>query len=118
MSSWIDGDLIAKILAANGLVGTVWKECNESWTSLPELAIAMVDYNSNWEVGRCVLFHRMKMPNGKTEEYVIDPYPHDNSLLHLRVGAVEIAKLKPSWFVGITQMQQIAAAQSQKTGTK
>ena len=71
---WIDGDLIAKLLAAHGLVATVWKE-SKSFTDLPDVAIAMVDYDADWEVGRCVLFHRMKSADGKTiQPYVVDPY--------------------------------------------
>ena len=65
--AWIDGDMIAKLLAANGLVATVWKECN-SYKDLPEVAIIMVDYDADWEVGRCVLFHRGTSSDGKTAQ--------------------------------------------------
>ena len=63
--AWIDGDMIAKLLAGNGLVATVWKE-GTSYKDLPEVAIVMVDYDADWEVGRCVLYHRNTASDGKT----------------------------------------------------
>ena len=55
--SYIDGDLIARICAAHGLVCTVWKECTKGgYTEVPEVAIAMVSYDADWEVRRCVVF--------------------------------------------------------------
>ena len=66
--------MIAKLLAANGLVATVWKEC-DSYKDLPEVAIIMVDYDADWEVGRCALYHRGTASDGKTAQpYVVDPY--------------------------------------------
>lgn len=106
---YIDGDLIAKLLAAEGLVATVWKECTD-YKDLPDVAIAMAECDADWEVGRCVVFHRMKSADGKTvQPYVVDPYPHADSRLHTRVGTAELAGLTPSWYIGVTQMQKPAA---------
>jgi len=105
---WIDGDFIAKLLAGNGLVAMVWKECT-SYKDLPEVAIAMVDYDADWEVGRCVLYHRNTSSDGKTSQpYVVDPYPHADSKLHLRVGTADLNALPPSWYIGVTQMAKSA----------
>lgn len=105
---WIDGDFIAKLLAGNGLVAMVWKECT-SYKDLPEVAIVMVDYDADWEVGRCVLYHRGSSSDGKTAQpYVVDPYPHADSKLHLRVGTPDLNALPPSWYIGVTQMAKSA----------
>lgn len=105
---WIDSDMIAKLLVSHGLVATVWKEC-ASYHDLPEVAIACVDYNADWEIGRCVVYHRNTAVGGKTAQpYVVDPYPHADSKLHLRVGTTELAKMLPSWYIGITQANKPA----------
>jgi len=72
---YIDADLIAKLLTSRGLVGTVWKESKE-FKDLPDVAIAMVDYDADWEVGRCVLYHRLPSEHSSkvAAAYVIDPY--------------------------------------------
>ncbi|QJY33653.1 hypothetical protein HND92_12240 [Diaphorobacter sp. JS3050] len=105
---WIDGDLIAKLLAAHGLVATVWKDCT-GYKDLPEVAIAGVDANSDWDVSRCVLYHRNTSSDGKTTQpYVIDPYPHADAKLHLRTGA-DLTALTPAWFIGVSQMAKTTA---------
>ena len=106
--AWIDGDMIAKLLAGNGLVATVWKECT-SYKDLPEVAIVMVDYDADWEIGRCVLYHRNSSSDGKSAQpYVVDPYPHTDTKLHLRVGTSDMGTLPPSWYIGVTQMTKTA----------
>jgi hypothetical protein len=106
---WIDGDMIAKLLAAHGLVAGVWKECPKGYPEMPEVAIASVDANLEWECGRCVVYHRNTAADGKTAQpYVVDPYPHADSRLHLRVGTADLAGLPPAWFIGVGQMQKSA----------
>ena len=100
--AWIDGDLIAKLLAGNGLVATVWKEC-KAYKDLPEVAIAMVDYDADWEVGRCVVFHRMRSTDGKT----VQAYCVDSATGKPPVNT-DLTGLSPSWFIGVTQMQKAA----------
>jgi len=97
---YIDGDLIAKLLASRGLVGTVWKE-SKDFKDLPEVAIAMVDYDADWEVGRCVLYHRLTADHpSKFTQYVIDPYPNADAKLHIRT---DLSRLVPSWYIGVHQ---------------
>jgi hypothetical protein len=101
--------MIAKLLAAHGLVATVWKECAKGYADLPEVAIAMVSYDADWEVGRCVVYHRNTSADGKTAQpYVVDPYQHADSRMHTRVGTADLAGLPPSWYIGVTQMQKAA----------
>ncbi|BCX51858.1 hypothetical protein CTYAZ2_14400 [Comamonas testosteroni] len=107
--SYIDGDLIARICAAHGLVCSIWKECTKGYAELPEVAIAMVSYDADWEVGRCVVYHRNTSADGKTAQpYVVDPYPHTDSKLHVRMGTAALAELPPSWYIGVTQMNKTA----------
>ena len=104
--AWIDGDMIAKLLAANGLVATVWKEA-KSYNELSEFSLALVSYDESYEVGRAVVYHRNTSADGKTAQpYVVDPYPHADSRLHLRVGTAALAELPPAWFIGVTQMNK------------
>ena len=101
--------MIAKLLAAHGLVATVWKECPKGYADLPEVALVMVSYDVDWEVGRCAVYHRNTASDGKTAQpYVVDPYPHADSRLHLRVGTADLAGLPPAWYIGVTQMQKQA----------
>jgi hypothetical protein len=95
---YIDADMIAKLLTSRGLVGTVWKESKE-FKDLPDVAIAMVDYDADWEVGRCVLFHRLPADHpSKVAQCVLDPYPHADAKLHIRT---DLTGLVPAWFIGV-----------------
>lgn len=98
---YIDADLIAKLLTSRGLVGTVWKEGKE-FKDLPDVAIAMVDYDADWEVGRCVLYHRLPadLSSKVAAAYVIDPYPHADAKLHIRT---DLTGLVPAWYIGVHQ---------------
>lgn len=96
---YIDADLIAKLLTSRGLVGTVWKESSTGFEGAADVAIAMVDYDADWEVGRCVLFHRLPADHpSKVKQYVIDPYPHADAKLHVRT---DLIGLNCSWFIGV-----------------
>lgn len=101
--AWIDGDLIAKLLAHYGWVATIWKE-SASVKDLPDLAMVMVDYHAEYEIGRNVLVYRSKSAEGKTTLSMIDPYPHTDTKLHIRSG--DLAELKSNWFIGITAMNK------------
>ena len=105
---YADGDFIARLLAAHGLVATVWKEA-KSYNDLPEVSLALVSYDESYEVGRAVIYHRNTSADGKTAQpYVVDPYPHADSRQHLRVGTAALAELPPAWFIGVTQMNKTA----------
>ena len=106
---YADGEFIARLLAAHGLVATVWKEA-KSYNELSEFSLALVSYDESYEVGRAVVYHRNTSADGKTAQpYVVDPYPHADSRLHLRVGTAALAELPPAWFIGVTQMNKTTA---------
>jgi len=46
---------LAAVATLASWVATDWKEC-EKPSQVPDLCIVMVDYNSEWEAGRYVLF--------------------------------------------------------------
>lgn len=104
---FLDGDMIAKILIEHGLVATVWGE-SFHFDELPDVSIAMIEYKSTTECGRCVLFHRQRMTDGKVTPYVVDPYPHSDAKLHLRVGKSELSSMTPSWYIGVHQAKPSA----------
>lgn len=98
----IDGDFLAALLAKFSWVATVWKESSKP-SQLPDLCIALVDYDADWEVGRHVVFHRAKASHdAKIVEYVID------------VGAAsteatvrtDVAALAPAWYIGVHPMNK------------
>jgi len=100
---YLDGDMIAKLLVAHNLVATVWKEAaGYDDLSGVDVAILMVEFLPEWEVGRCVVFHCQRSADGKNvHPYVVDPYPHADNKLHLRQGTTELNGLTPSWFIGV-----------------
>jgi hypothetical protein len=99
--AYITEDLIAKLLVTHGLVATVWKECTD-WNEISDVSIVMVDYDPELEIGRCVVFHRQKSADNKTTTpYVVDPYLHTDTKLHLRLGTAELATLAPAWYIGV-----------------
>lgn len=71
---WVTGELIASILEHYGY-GTGMYEEPASVGDIPDLAIALVDYDDHTNLGRHVLFHRAGTAHDPTikVEYVIDP---------------------------------------------
>lgn len=105
-----DGDLIAKVAMSRGLVATNWRE-SKSFTDLDPVSLALVAYDEDWQIGRAVLFHRLPADHpSKVAHYVLDPYPHADSKLHVRT---DCSGLVPRWFIGFTQ-----AAQPKVKGSK
>lgn len=109
-SHWIDSDLISSLLAGYGWASTEWKEVT-ALTHLPALSICMVDYDSDWEVGRYVLVHSgVKCSHdSKTITYLIDPAAVD-PLSQIRT---DLKALKPAWYIGVQPMK-VAAAPAKK----
>lgn len=106
----IDGDFLAALLAKYGWVAKVWKEATKV-SQLPDLCIAMVDYDADWEVGRHVVFHRAKASHdAKIVEYVIDPTA---SSPDARVRT-DLNVLAPAWYIGIHPMAKSPAISTKK----
>lgn len=68
----ITGELIALLLAHYGYDVGMYEE-PESAGDIPDLAIALVDYDDHFNLGRHVLFHRARNDAHEATPYVIDP---------------------------------------------
>ena len=105
-SHWIDADFLASIFAKYGWVATVWKECTGTAT-LPDLCMALVDYDTDWEMGRFVVIHRAKASHdAKIVTYAIDPAAVD---VKLQVRT-DLDVLQPAWYIGVHPMGKIASS--------
>ncbi|MGF6182736.1 hypothetical protein ABIB42_003772 [Massilia sp. UYP32] len=101
----IDEHLITALFAKYSWVATVWKE-SEKPSQLPDLCIALVDYDADWEVGRYVVFHRAKCSHDeKTVEYIIDPTAIRQEL----VIRTDITTLAPAWYIGVHPMNKTSS---------
>ncbi|WP_186308662.1 hypothetical protein [Paraburkholderia sp. BCC1885] len=71
---WITGEFIAQVLAHYGYDTGMYEEPS-SVSDIPDLAIALVDYDDCTNLGRHVLFHRARASHdpGIKVEYIIDP---------------------------------------------
>jgi len=106
----IDGDFLAALLAKYGWVAQVWKAC-EKVSQLPAAAIALVDYDETWEVGRHVVFHRAKASHdAKVVEYVVDPTATKPEL-QIRT---DLGALAPAWYIGVHPMGKAPATSAKK----
>jgi len=105
-SHWIDADFLASIFAKYGWVATVWKECTGPAT-LPDLCMALVDYDTDWEIGRFVVVHKAKgSHDAKFVTYAIDPAAAD-AKLYVRT---DLDVLQPAWYIGVHPMGKIASS--------
>lgn len=102
---WITEELIAKIFAHYGFVSTVYKEISKGIVDLPDVAIAMVDYDPETELGRHVVFVRDQSNQKQIKEYVIDPAYWIDSSLHVRN---DFRVIQPAWFIGVHPMKSAA----------
>ncbi len=103
---WVSEDLIAKIFAHYGFVSTVYKEVTKGMVDLPDVAIVMVDYDAEAEVGRHVVFIRDSSNQKQIKEYMIDPAYWIESSLHVRN---DFKALQPAWLIGVHPMNRQAA---------
>jgi hypothetical protein len=93
---------IAALMSQLGLVATVYKEVS-CVSDIPEVALILVDYNDDMEVGRHILFHRAKASHasGTTIEYALDPAPWCKPADLVRANFKSIAG---HWVIGIHAM--------------
>ena len=108
---WVSETKIASILAHHGLVATVYKEFDSN--PVPDVAILMIDYDPESELGRHVLFHRASVPDTKGGiarlEYVIDPAYWLEPTKHVHA---DWKALKPAWWIGISKMASLPSAKA------
>ncbi|MFZ6656537.1 hypothetical protein [Undibacterium sp. TJN19] len=103
---FITEELINKILAHYGFVSTIYKEVETGLVDIHNVAIAMVDYDPETEIGRHVVFVRDKANTKQPVEYMIDPAYWITSSSYVRT---DFQKLVPAWFIGVTPMNRMAA---------
>ncbi|WER45135.1 hypothetical protein CupriaWKF_12540 [Cupriavidus sp. WKF15] len=105
---WISEHLIVSLLAHYGLVGTVYQEAS-AVADLPDLALAMVDYDPETELGRHVVFHRAKASHAPKAvvEYMIDPAYWVSEGQRVRV---QFDDCQPSWYIGVHAMGKQSAS--------
>lgn len=103
---WISEQMITALVAHHGMVATVYKEA-ATVADLPDLALAMVDYDPETELGRHVIFHRAKASHApKTVvEYMIDPAYWVSEAQRVRV---EFKDCQPAWYIGVHAMNKAA----------
>lgn len=100
---FMDEALIAKLLAHWSFAATIWKE-TAGIASLPDVAIGLVEFNTETEIGRHVLFVRQPGEAGKPNlEYIIDPAYWIPSEQHVRT---DIKGFPISWHIGVTPMSK------------
>lgn len=98
---------IAALMAQLGLVATVYKEISRV-SDIPDVALILVDYNDDMEVGRHLLFHRAKTSHAPgTVEYALDPAPWCKPVDRVRTNFKSIAG---HWVIGIHAMNNTAGA--------
>jgi hypothetical protein len=97
-SHWVDSDLISSLLTVFGWASTEWKEVT-TMTHLPALSICLVEYDSDWEVGRYVLVHSGAKcsHDAKTISYLVDPSATE-AKLQIRT---DLKALGPAWYIGV-----------------
>lgn len=103
---WVDSDLISSLLATYGWASTEWKEVT-AMTHLPALSICLVEYDSDWEVGRYVLVHSGAKcsHDAKSISYLVDPSAKDADS-QIRT---DLKTLSPAWYIGIHPAKTPAA---------
>lgn len=103
---WITEDLICSLLAHYQYTATVYKEFN-SFSELPPLAILLVEYVEELEMGRHVVYHRGRASHDPkaTVQYVIDPAYWIKPQDHVRTALPPTA-----YFIGIHAMNSKSGA--------
>lgn len=100
---WISAELIEKVFAHFGWKSTEWKQVLTPLSVLTEVAILMVDYDEETEIGRSVVYQRAasrSAPHG-FEEYVIDPAYWVSPQEQVNT---DIKGICASWYLGVYPM--------------
>jgi hypothetical protein len=97
---------IALLMAKLGFVSTVYKQITKGIVDLPAVAIVVVDYNEETELGRHAIFVRDSSNMKAVKEYIIDPAWWIAADLHVRN---DFKNLGPAWFIAVHPMVKPAA---------
>jgi hypothetical protein len=92
--------LLAKLLMSlGGLVATKYQDF-VSFAALPAVAILLIDWDDEMEVGRTVVWHHVKGTDAQTAfNYIVDPASWVDPSHHYRT---DVQSLNISWFMEIT----------------
>lgn len=97
---FVNEDMIAKLLMkAGGLVATKYKEV-DSIDALPYVAILLVEYSEETEIGRHVVWHHVKgVKDVPSFHYVIDPAHWIPAADHYTTA---VEALAPAYYIEVT----------------
>ena len=94
-------EILSSIGASFGLVFTVWKEVTKI-SSLPDLTIALVNWDSEYEAGVACVLHRAKASHsGAMILYGLLPSATDPK----QQVRTDLDSLAPAWYFGIHPMK-------------
>lgn len=101
---WITDEAIAKVLIQYGWVSTLYKATAGLTDDLPDLAIVMLEYDEETQLGHHALVYRQReLPAQQNRRILIDPAPWKNPRDHVRV-------LRDgddfSWFIAVREVEQ------------
>ncbi|WP_348071534.1 hypothetical protein [Polaromonas sp.] len=95
--------IAALLINLSGLVVTSYKDFT-SFVELPEVALLLVEYDELTELGRHVLYHRVKGTGGaKDFAYVIDPASWIDPSDHFNTA---LSNFTPAYYIGVTAKPQ------------
>lgn len=94
---WVTQELIAKLFTHYGFVSTIYKEVGAR-ADIADVAICLVDYDPDTEIGRHVVFVRDKRNPKQVTEYMIDPAYWIEASQHV---SIDFKTLSPAWFIGV-----------------
>lgn len=102
-------ELLSGIGASFGLVFTVWKEVTKI-ANLPDLSIALVRYDVEFEAGEACVLHRARASHsGAMLLYAIVPAATDPK----QQVRTDLDVLAPAWYIGVHPMK-VAASSAKK----
>jgi hypothetical protein len=97
----LDGEFLASLGAAYGWVLSDWKEVTK-FSQLPDLCIAMVGYDEEYEIGAHVVVHKAKASHdAKTITYIIDPSANTPQ----QQIRTDLDAFAPTWYIGVHPMK-------------
>ncbi|MEC4723292.1 hypothetical protein RY831_29475 [Noviherbaspirillum sp. CPCC 100848] len=97
---WITESMINRLLAHCGYSSTVYKPVAKL-ADIPDVAIILVEWSNDMDVGRHAVFVRDRRTAKKPQEYVLDPAYWIEPRLHVRI---DIKNLAPAWYIGVVPM--------------
>lgn len=99
--AFVDNSLMTRVLGKLGLAGGEYEEV-PSIDALPDVAVLMIDYREDDDMGRHVVWHHVRgTADQKAYSYIIDPASWLEAKHHVTTDWRHL-KLTPAWYIGIT----------------